>query len=125
MSKIHANPDPPRSGLPVAQMDVEPEWEDENSRWYDEEHFPERMACPGFLVGHRYLKVEGDGPKYLATYVLESPAVLQSEEYLRIRPPSAWAKRLQPHRLSVRTVYVDITPKIPAGYVVKADRSSS
>jgi hypothetical protein len=112
-------------GLLVALMDVEPEWEAENNRWYDEEHFPERMACPGFRDGHRYVRVEGDGPKYLATYEMDTPEVVHTEEYLRIRPPTEWSLRLQPHRKSVRTIYVDITPEIPAGYIVKAVRPSS
>lgn len=111
-------------GLLAVQMDIEPEWEVEFNRWYDEEHFPERLACPGFVGADRYVKEEGGGTQYLAIYQLADTGVLEQQPYLAIRPSSKWGARLQPHWKSVRTVYRKITPTIPAGYEVNADRES-
>jgi hypothetical protein len=99
-----------RTGLLLVMIEIDPAFEDEFNRWYREEHYPERMACPGFLSGRRFLAVEGE-PKYLAIYDLDSPAVLESEEYKKIAGPSEWAERLLPHFVKrVRNVYVEIDP---------------
>ncbi len=99
-----------QTGLLLVMIEIDPAYEDEFNRWYREEHYPERMACPGFLSGRRFLAVEGE-PKYLAIYDLESAAVLESEEYKKIASPSKWAERLLPHFLKrVRNVYVEIDP---------------
>jgi hypothetical protein len=98
----------PARGLLLVMIDIDPAYEDEFNRWHREEHYPARMACPGFLSGRRFVAVEG-GPKYLALYDLESPAALQTEEYRKIYPPSAWTKRISEHVLeAVRNVYEEI-----------------
>ncbi|HSB56078.1 MAG TPA: DUF4286 family protein [Gemmatimonadales bacterium] len=106
-------PEATRRGLLLVMIEVDPAHEEEFNRWYNEEHFPERKACPGFLSARRFLAVEG-APKYLALYELESPEVLQSAAYQKIYPPSEWTKSISQHFLrTVRNVYVEITP--PAG----------
>jgi len=58
--------------------------EDEFNAWYDTEHLPERLAIPGFVSARRWVDPHappGEG-KYLATYELESPGVLDTPEYL-------------------------------------------
>jgi hypothetical protein len=111
------------SGLLLVMIDIDPAYEEEFNRWYEEEHFPERVRCPGFLSARRFVSVEGE-PKYLAFYELEDPSVLDSEPYQRIMPPSEWTKRLQPHFTKhVRNVYRDITPEVPDGYEVRAVRT--
>jgi hypothetical protein len=109
-------------GLLLVLIDIDPEYEEEFNRWYTEEHFPERQQCPGFLSARRFVSVEGE-PKYLALYDLDDPEVLETEEYRRIRPPSEWTKKLQPHFTTmVRNVYREITPAVPDGYEVHAVR---
>ncbi len=104
-----------RRGLLLVMIDVDPAHEEEFNRWYNEEHLPERAACPGFLSGRRFVALQG-GPKYLALYDLESPAVLESPEYRKIYPPSEWTQRVSKHFLrAVRNVYVEITPEAGAG----------
>jgi hypothetical protein len=99
--------DTSRHGLLLAMIDIDRAFEDEFNRWYREEHFPERITCPGFLNGRRFTAVEG-APKYLALYDLESPAVLESEPYKKIYEPSAWTRRIAQHFLHlVRNVYVE------------------
>jgi hypothetical protein len=58
--------------------------EEEFNAWYDTEHLPERLAIPGFDSAQRWVDpraVAGSG-KYLATYELDSPQVLQTPDYL-------------------------------------------
>jgi hypothetical protein len=100
-----------RRGLLLVMIDVDPEHEEEFNRWYNEEHLPERLVCPGFLSGRRFVALEG-GPKYLALYDLESPEALQSEAYQKIYPPSEWTKRIGKHFVRVvRNLYSEITPE--------------
>ncbi len=97
-----------RRGLLLVMIDIDPAHEEEFNRWYNEEHVPEREACPGFVSARRFVAVEGE-PKYLALYDLESPEVLKSEAYQKIFPPSPWTKKISQHFLkAVRNVYVEI-----------------
>ncbi len=63
--------------------------------WYDTEHVPERQRCKGFINCVRWLGVE-DPKVSIATYDLESHAVLHSPEYKSIGGAnlSPWSKRL-------------------------------
>lgn len=69
--------------------------EEEFNAWYDSEHLPERLAIPGFRSAQRWVAdvAPGEG-KYLATYELDSPEVLQSKPYLeRFRKQTPWSRR--------------------------------
>ena len=82
-------------GLLVAGFDYSPVEEDEFNDWYDTEHMPERVATPGFGRCERWLGA--DNPKIsIATYDLDTLAVLKSEPYLKIGGAnlSPWSKRL-------------------------------
>lgn len=97
-------------GLLLAMIDIDPAYEEEFNRWYREEHFPDRMNCPGILTGRRFIALEGE-PKYLALYDLETPEVMDSEEYKKISVKTDWWKSLMPHFVTaVRNVYVEIDP---------------
>ena len=101
------------SGLMMVWCEVPPEIEGEFNRWYNEEHIAERLEIPGFLSAARYEAVSG-GPKHLAVYEIESPAVVESEVYLRYRAnPTEWSKRMSPEFTAtkyVRNVYRMIHP---------------
>src|SRR5260370_15639860 len=76
------------TGLLMVWADIDPEFEAEYHRWYDEEHIAHLLAVPGFLSAGRYVALKG-GPKYLALYELEAPDVLRSPAFLdgaRFRP---------------------------------------
>ena len=82
-------------GLLVAGFDSSPVKEDEFNDWYDTEHVPERRAVPGFLRCERW--VAADNPRIaIATYDLESLAVLKSDAYRAIGGEnlSPWSKRV-------------------------------
>jgi hypothetical protein len=80
--------------------DVRPEWE----HWHAHEHFPERLAIPGFLRARRWTDAAG-GEGAFVMYELHDHAVLASAPYLaRLNAPSAWSTRMMPlHRNMVRT----------------------
>src|ERR1700689_3047421 len=82
-------------GLLFASFDYSPAQEDEFNDWYDTEHVPERMRVPGFLNAQRWIGDEN--PKIaVATYDLETYAVLDSPEYQAIGGAngSVWTKRI-------------------------------
>jgi hypothetical protein len=76
------------TGLLMLWTDVDPEYETEFNRWYDEEHIQRLLAIPGFLNAGRYVALKG-GPRYLAMYELEDAGVLRTAAFLdevRYRP---------------------------------------
>ena len=82
-------------GLLLTLTEPPPHMEDEFNAWYDTEHLPERLSIPGFRSARRWVAdcKPGEG-KYLATYELESPAVLVSPAYLAFfEKPTPWTKR--------------------------------
>jgi hypothetical protein len=83
------------TGLLMLWTDVDPEYEAEFNRWYDEEHVKHLLQIPGFLNGGRYAAVRG-GPKYLAMYELEDANVLRTAAFLdAVRyTPSAWRQKV-------------------------------
>lgn len=102
-------------GMLLVMIDVKPEHEAELHRWYDEEHFPERMVCEGILNGRWMIATEGD-PKYLAYYDLETPAVLQAPAYQKISARMPWTAEVSRHfTRSMRNVYVEIRPEVGNG----------
>ena len=101
------------TGLLMVWCEVPEHQEEEFNRWYNEEHLAERLSVPGLLSAARYEAVSS-GPKHLAVYELESPAVMESPEYLEIRrAPTEWSKRMSPEfigTLYIRNVYDQVHP---------------
>jgi hypothetical protein len=101
------------TGLLMVWADVPAEKEKDFNHWYNEEHLAERLAIPGFLSGARYEAVKG-GPKHLAVYELESPAVLESAAYKHVSAnPTEGTKRWGPQAIAtsyIRNVYTMIHP---------------
>jgi len=82
-------------GLLLTLTEPPPAMEEEFNAWYDEEHLAERLGIPGFRSAQRWVTdcKPGEG-KYLATYELDSPAVLESPAYLaRFSNQSPWSRR--------------------------------
>ena len=101
------------TGLLMVWADIDPEFEAEYHRWYDDEHIAHLLAVPGFLSAGRYVALKG-GPKYLALYDLESPEVLQSPAYRHVvgDGTSAWTRRLQKRFINFRrNVYVGLSER--------------
>jgi len=82
-------------GLLLTMTEPPAEMEEELNAWYDTEHMAERLAIPGFRSARRWVAdcKPGEG-KYLATYELDSLAVLQSAEYLKyFNNQTPWSRR--------------------------------
>ncbi len=100
------------TGLMMVWMDVPADKEEEFNHWYNEEHLPELLAIPGVLNAARYEAVSS-GPKHLACYELESPAVVETEAFTS-RKPTEWAQRIGPRVIAtnrINNVYRMIYPK--------------
>jgi hypothetical protein len=82
-------------GVLIAALGMGRAAEDEFNDWYDTEHLPERQRVPGFLVCQRWIGAQ-DPTVSVATYDLESVAVLKSPGYLAIGGEnlSPWSKRV-------------------------------
>jgi hypothetical protein len=138
-----------RRGLLLTMTEPPACMEEEFNAWYDTEHLPERLSIPGFRSARRWVAdcKPGEG-KYLATYELESPAVLLSPEYLSyIEKPSPWTRRClgktvvfrrwaceqtrpgnaEPHAYAkaVVPVFEDQAPSIPAALQVRSFLASA
>ncbi|MBO0663190.1 DUF4286 family protein [Jiella sp. MQZ9-1] len=72
--------------------DVERAWND----WYDNEHLPEIVACPGFKSGSRYKVSDGETPRYLTVYEVSGPEALKSDEFLSRRGWREFASHVRP-----------------------------
>ncbi len=72
-----------------------PGMDEEFNAWYDTEHLPERLAITGFRSARRWVAdVPPGSGRYLATYELDAPGVLQSPEYLaRFEAATPWTRR--------------------------------
>jgi len=84
-----------RRGLLLTMTEPPPALEEEFNAWYDDEHMDERLAIPGFRSARRWVAdvAPGEG-KYLATYELDSLAVLTSAAYLaRFQNQTPWSRR--------------------------------
>ena len=86
-------------GLLLTMTEPPAAMEEEFNAWYDLEHLPERLSIPGFRSARRWAaeRARGEGAhlaKYLATYELDSLAVLTAPAYLaRFEKPTPWTKR--------------------------------
>jgi hypothetical protein len=73
--------------------DMRPEFE----HWHSHEHFPERLALPGFRRASRWTSATG-GDGVFVMYELESWATLASPAYLAsLNAPSPWSTKMMPH----------------------------
>lgn len=69
----------------------------EFEHWHSHEHFPERLALPGFLRASRWAAADG-GEGFFILYELQEHAALSSPAYLAsLNAPTAWSTRLMPH----------------------------
>ena len=102
------------TGLLMVWCDVPADKEPDFNKWYNEEHLAERLSVPGFLSAARYEAVKG-GPKHLAVYELENPAVMESEAYKKVsNNPTPWTKKTGPQAVAttfIRNIYSMIHPK--------------
>ncbi|HEY0858586.1 MAG TPA: hypothetical protein VGE16_16090 [Albitalea sp.] len=77
--------------------DMAPEMRTEFEHWHSHEHFPERLALPGFQRASRWADA-GGGEGFFVLYELATWEALVSPEYLAsLNAPSAWSTKMMPH----------------------------
>jgi hypothetical protein len=77
--------------------DMAPDMRAEFEHWHSHEHFPERLALPGFLRASRWRAADG-GEGFFILYELQDHAALSSPGYVaRLNAPTPWSTRLMPH----------------------------
>ena len=81
--------------------DMAPAMRREFEHWHTHEHFPERLALPGFRRASRWADAAG-GPGFFVMYELADHAALSSPEYLaRLNDPTPWSRQLMPHHANM------------------------
>lgn len=69
----------------------------EFEHWHTHEHYPERLAIPGFRRASRW-RDAGGGEGVFQLYELAGYEVLSSDAYLaRLNAPTPWSTRMMPH----------------------------
>ncbi|CDO77511.1 hypothetical protein BN946_scf184912.g10 [Trametes cinnabarina] len=83
--------------------------------WYDDEHVPLRMAIPAFRTTARWEAIDGKRPRYLATYDLESCAVLDEAPYATLAETRSEREKdvLRRIQLLDRRTYDVLGPEFP------------
>lgn len=65
--------------------------------WHSHEHFPERLAIPGFRRGSRWASLD-EAEGFFVLYELEAYETLTSPAYLaRLNAPTPWSAKMMPH----------------------------
>ena len=78
--------------------DVPAENEVDYLHWLTREHTAERLSLDGFHAVRVYRALDKGVCRYLIHYDLASPAVLDSEGYLRrLNAPTPWSQRVMPN----------------------------
>lgn len=103
------------AGALVGWFDCDPQSESDMNEWLAREHFPERLAVPGFRRGRRWQSDNGH-PRYFVLYETEDLSTLSSSLYLeRLNAPTDWSARMAPSLQGMRRSACRITAT--AGYV--------
>lgn len=106
-------------GLLFVRLEVGPEHEQDFNNWYDQEHLAALAAVPGVIAVRRFRAIQGS-PKYLATYALTEPDVVNSEAWHRAAD-TPWSFRVRETFTNRwRTLY---RPWQPATTMAKAQQA--
>ncbi|KOY10249.1 hypothetical protein JEY62_27045 [Bradyrhizobium diazoefficiens] len=68
----------------IVRVDIDPEHEAAFNAWYEQRHFPDLLACPGWLSAKRFVSI-GDGPKYAAMYEVAGRWAFETPEFLKVK----------------------------------------
>jgi hypothetical protein len=68
----------------IVRVDIDPEHEAAFNAWYEETHFPDLLACPGWLSAERFIPI-GQGPKYAAMYQIAGQWAFDTPEFLKVK----------------------------------------
>lgn len=80
----------------VVESELRPESRERHeawTRWYEDVHFPELLAVPGFVSATRYVGREAPW-RSIAIYGITSPDVLQHPDYLAATGWGEWQSHI-------------------------------
>lgn len=101
-----------------------PEWEDEWNAWYAG-NLKVLLGVRGFRTGQRFKAIDGDPPRYMAVYTVDSPDVFESRIYKDAGGGGTNSQRFRPaYEVWTRNLFEGIAaaPEVREGeYLVCVD----
>jgi hypothetical protein len=95
--------------------DVLPPFEAEFNDWYVRDHFPDRLAIPGFRRGRRWLSTDA-APRYFTFYEIDDVGVMHSPAYLaRHENPTDWTRKIMPAFVGMNRSTCRVTARLGNG----------
>ena len=106
------------TSLLLVYTDVDPEYEEDFHRWYDEVHLPDLLSIDGFVGARRY-KLSGPAPRnqqpacqYLAVYELATDDTKEVMKRLSEEVARLGERGTHPHmRVGSASTYVALGPR--------------
>jgi hypothetical protein len=69
----------------LVTVDIPPDKERAWNDWYNNEHVPDILKCPGFKRVGRFERLQGSGTRYVTIYELNCPNVRESDEFAKVK----------------------------------------
>ncbi len=116
---VSAKEDPGMYSRPRAAMlllfDIAAAAITEHDDWHTHEHFPERLAIPGFARGSRWIARKGT-PRYFVMYEVRNLATLASAPYLeRLNKPTPWTSKMMQSYVGMRRALCEVAASFGSG----------
>jgi hypothetical protein len=80
-------------------VDIDPTVAVDFNAWYDNDHLPAVVGCPGFVSGRRYEVRGRDLPRYWAVYEVETRDALKTPELEAISGFGRFEEAITNHRI--------------------------
>jgi hypothetical protein len=68
----------------IVRVDIDPEHQAAFEAWYEDTHFPDLLACPGWLSARRFISI-GEGPRYAAIYDVAGQWAFGTPEFQKVK----------------------------------------
>jgi hypothetical protein len=108
---MHSKPD----AAMLLLFDIAADAITEHDDWHTHEHFPERLAIPGFLRGSRWIARNGT-PRYFVMYEVRNLDTLASAPYLeRLNNPTPWTAKIMQRYVGMRRALCEVAAGFGSG----------
>jgi hypothetical protein len=114
--------------LYLVRMDIAHDHEAIFNEVYDKEHVPTLRAVPGVRRASRYRQPSPTEPRYLASYELDGPQVVESAAWKTAGEAGRWPAAVRPHTMNRHLAMyewvggsTDLTGKTPYVFWVMMD----
>ena len=88
------------ASLLLVRMDVAHDHDAKFNEVYDKEHVPNLRAVPGVQRGSRFRQPSQSEPRYMASYELDSLAVLDTPAWKAAGEAGQWPNGIRPHTMN-------------------------